>query len=88
MNIARIWELAINDGRCYNCSESCPRYKICAGTGSQLGLKTGSLENMKSFDEVLEAYDKQMEYWCDRQVAVLNAVDVAHQLIKPLPRCV
>lgn len=85
MNIARILELAINDGRCYNCSERCPRYKICAGAGSQLGLKTGSLENMKSFDEVLEAYDKQMEYWCDRQVAVLNAVDVAHQLVKPLP---
>ncbi|MBQ8831150.1 MAG: formate C-acetyltransferase/glycerol dehydratase family glycyl radical enzyme [Oscillospiraceae bacterium] len=85
MNIARVLELAINDGRCFNCGEGCPRWEICGKVGSQLGLKTGSLENMTSFDEVLEAYDKQMEYWCDRQVAVLNAVDIAHQLVRPLP---
>ncbi len=85
MNIARVLELAINDGKCYNCSKICPRYSKCAGIGSQLGLKTGSLENMKSFDEVLDAYDKQMEYWCDRLVAVLNAVDIAHQKVRPLP---
>lgn len=85
MNIARVLELAINDGRCYNCSDACPRYDICAGPGGQLGLKTGSLSDFTSFDQVLEAYDKQMEYWCDRQVALLNAVDIAHQTLRPLP---
>ena len=72
MNIARVLELAINDGKCYNSDE-------------QLGLKTGSLADFTSFDQVLDAYDKQMEYWCDRQVSFLNAVDVAHQEVRPLP---
>ncbi|SHI07758.1 formate C-acetyltransferase [Sporobacter termitidis DSM 10068] len=85
MNIARVLELAINDGRCYNCSPSCPRYSKCAGAGSQLGLKTGSLADFTSFDQVLDAYDKQMAYWCERQVALLNAVDLSHQELRPLP---
>ncbi|MDR0904671.1 MAG: formate C-acetyltransferase/glycerol dehydratase family glycyl radical enzyme [Oscillospiraceae bacterium] len=85
MNIARVLELAINDGRCYNCGPDCARWEKCGKVGKQLGLKTGSLADMKSFDEVLEAYDKQMEYWCDRQIALLNAVDIAHQIVYPLP---
>lgn len=85
MNIARVLELAINDGRCFNCSADCPRWADCGGKGEQLGLKTGSLEDFTSFDQVLEAYDRQMEYWCDRQVALLNAVDLAHQALRPLP---
>ena len=85
MNIARVLELAVNDGYCYHCTEECPRWAKCAGAGKRLGLATGSLETMKTFDEVLEAYDRQMAYWCDRQVALLNAVDLAHQAVRPLP---
>ncbi|MDR0813278.1 MAG: formate C-acetyltransferase/glycerol dehydratase family glycyl radical enzyme [Oscillospiraceae bacterium] len=85
MNIARILELAINDGRCYNCSAECPRYAKCAGVGDRLGLATGSLADFTDFQQVLDAYDKQMEYWCDRQIALLNAVDIAHQELYPLP---
>jgi formate C-acetyltransferase len=85
MNIARVLELAINDGRCFNCGSHCPRWEKCGALGKQLGLKTGSLADFTSFDQVLEAYDKQMEYWCDRQVAYLNAVDMAHQAVRPLP---
>ncbi|MDR0862312.1 MAG: formate C-acetyltransferase/glycerol dehydratase family glycyl radical enzyme [Oscillospiraceae bacterium] len=85
MNIARVLELAINDGRCYNCSAECERYEKCAHDGGRLGAATGSLADFKSFDEVLAAYDKQMEYWCDRQVALLNTVDLVHQQLFPLP---
>ncbi len=85
MNIARVLELAINDGRCINCASDCPRWERCGGAGGQLGLKTGSLADFTSFEQVLEAYDKQMKYWCDRQVAFLNAVDLAHQALRPLP---
>jgi len=85
MNIARVLELAINDGRCFNCGDHCPRWEKCGKIGGRLGLATGSLADFESFDQVLEAYDKQMKYWCDRQVAVLNAVDLAHQAIRPLP---
>jgi len=85
MNIARVLELAINDGRCYNCAGNCPRWEKCGAIGERLGLATGSLADFTSFEQVLEAYDKQMEYWCDRQVALLNAVDIAHQALRPLP---
>ena len=85
MNIARILELAINDGRCFNCGDGCPRWEKCGKTGGRLGLDTGSLEDFTSFDQVVEAYDRQMEYWCDRQAALLNAVDIAHQALRPLP---
>ena len=85
MNIARVLELAINDGRCFNCGPGCPRWEKCGAQGSQLGLRTGSLADFTSFEQVLEAYDRQMEYWCDRQVALLNAVDLAHQALRPLP---
>lgn len=84
-NIAKVLELAINDGRCLECGPNCPRYGVCAGVGKQLGLPTGSLVNYKSFEEVLEAFDQQMKYWCDRMVTMLNVVDLAHQAIKPLP---
>lgn len=84
-NMAKVLELAINNGHCMECSSSCPRYARCAGAGSQLGLPTGSLEDFKSFDEVLEAYDKQMKYWCDRLVTFLNVVDKVHGEEKPLP---
>jgi len=85
MNIARVLELAINDGRCYNCGESCPRWEKCAGAGERLGLATGSLSDFTSFDQVLEAYDRQMKYWCDRLTALLNTIDLVHQALRPLP---
>ncbi len=85
MNIARVLELAINDGRCFNCGPACPRWEKCGAIGDQLGLKTGSLAEFDAFEQVLDAYDKQMAYWCDRQVALLNAVDLAHQELRPLP---
>lgn len=85
MNLAKVLELAVNDGRCINCGPDCMRWEKCGAIGERLGLRTGSLEKFEHFDEVLEAYDKQMKYWCDRQVAVLNAIDIAHQQLKPLP---
>ena len=84
-NIAKVLELAINDGRCAECSVGCPRYKICAAAGKRLGIQTGSLETFTSFEQVKDAYDKQMKYWCDKMVTVLNALDAAQQRLKPLP---
>ncbi|TEB05716.1 4-hydroxyphenylacetate decarboxylase large subunit [Pelotomaculum schinkii] len=84
-NMAKVLELAINDGRCLECSSTCPRWEKCGSVGKRLGLQTGSLADFKTFDEVLEAYDRQMKYWCDRMVKFLNAIDIVHQEIKPLP---
>jgi formate C-acetyltransferase len=84
-NIAKVLELAINDGRCLECGPDCSRWEKCGALGGRLGVRTGSLENFTAFDEVKEAYDRQMEYWCGRMVAVLNALDYAHMQVKPLP---
>jgi len=84
-NMNKVFELAINNGKCMTCNEKCARYDICVGAGSQLGAKTGSLADFKSFDEVMDAYDTQMKYWVDRLVAFLNMEDIAHQTRKPLP---
>ena len=84
-DIPKVLTLAINNGHCTDCSPKCPRFAKCAGAGSQLGLPTGYLSDMKSFDEVLEAFDKQMKYWIDRMVSSICTMDHIHQAYKPLP---
>ncbi|TEB05713.1 Benzylsuccinate synthase alpha subunit [Pelotomaculum schinkii] len=84
-NMAKVFEMAINNGRCIGCGSTCPRWEICGSVGKRLGAPTGSLADFKSFDEVLDAYDKQMNYWCDRLVSMVNIMDLTHQALKPLP---
>ena len=84
-SMVKVLELAINDGRCLGCGSECSRWKVCGEVGKRLGLQTGSLVDLQSFDEVLEAYDLQMKYWCDRMVSILNIMDIVHQKLKPLP---
>ena len=83
--MALVLHMAINGGRCIDCSAACPRYGRCAGASKGLSINTGSLESFESFDEVLESYDKQMKYCCDIMVASINKMDMAHQRLKPLP---
>lgn len=85
MNIAKVLELAINGGKCIDCSSSCPRYGCCAGIGSHLGPDTGSLETFQSMDEVLESFDKQMKYWTELMCEQLKIIEDAQKTMKPLP---
>ncbi len=84
-NMAKVMELAINNGRCLGCASYCPRWAVCGGAGQRLGPETGSLADFKSFEEVLESFDQQMKYWCDQMVAGINIMDITHQKLKPLP---
>jgi len=84
-NLAKVFELAINGGRCIDCGSGCPRWEKCGAKGHYLGLNTGSLKSFKSMDEIKEAYRKQMKYWVDRLVGLLNATEKAHAVMKPLP---
>ncbi|NLA75268.1 MAG: formate C-acetyltransferase/glycerol dehydratase family glycyl radical enzyme, partial [Deltaproteobacteria bacterium] len=84
-NMAKVMQLAINHGRCIDCSPECMRYSKCAGIGGRLGIDTGSLETFKTFDDVMDAFDKQMKYWCDIMINQVDKVDLAHQKLKPLP---
>ncbi|MBI5592637.1 MAG: formate C-acetyltransferase/glycerol dehydratase family glycyl radical enzyme [Deltaproteobacteria bacterium] len=84
-SIAKILELAINNGRCIGCGAHCPRWDGCGGAGSRLGPETGSLADFSSFDQVLESYDQQMKYWVDQMIAGTEVMDLVHQQLKPLP---
>ncbi len=85
-SIAKILELAINDGRCMGCGAHCLRWDKCGGAGKQLGPQTGgSLADFTSFDQVKDAYDRQMKYWCDQMIACTEIMDLTHQELKPLP---
>jgi formate C-acetyltransferase len=84
-NLAKVLQLSINNGRCIDCGESCPRHSVCAGAGKSLSIDTGSLADFKTFDEVVESYYKQMKYWCDLMISGINKIDRTQQRLKPLP---
>ncbi|MFH2067292.1 MAG: formate C-acetyltransferase/glycerol dehydratase family glycyl radical enzyme [Pseudomonadota bacterium] len=84
-SIAKVFELAINNGRCIGCGSHCMRWDRCGGLGKRLGPETGSLTDFTSFDQVLDSYDKQMKYWVDQMIAGIEIMDRVHQEIKPLP---
>lgn len=84
-SIAKVFELAINNGRCLGCGSHCMRWERCGGLGKRLGPETGSLADFISFDQVLDSYDKQMKYWVDQMIAGIEIMDRVHQEMKPLP---
>ena len=53
--------------------------------GVQIGVRTGDVTEMKTFDEFYDAYKKQMEYCISLLVNADNAIDVAHAERCPLP---
>ncbi|MCI8373643.1 MAG: glycyl radical protein [Lachnospiraceae bacterium] len=53
--------------------------------GVQVGLRTGEVENMKTFDEFYDAYKEQMKYFIKLMVNSDNAIDTAHRERCPLP---
>ncbi len=53
--------------------------------GEQIGPKTGDVENMKTFEEFMEAYQTQMDYFIELLVNSDNAIDQAHADRAPLP---
>ncbi len=72
-NCTKVFLLAINNGEEFD------------NPGVQYGAPTGFLADMKSFEEVQEAFDIQMKYWCDRMVSCINTMDKIHQKVHPLP---
>lgn len=53
--------------------------------GEQVGLQTGEVEQMQSFEAFYDAYKQQMQYQIELLVNADNAIDVAHAERCPLP---
>ncbi len=53
--------------------------------GEQISIKTGNVEDFKTFDEFYDAYKKQMHYMIQLMVNAINSIDVAHAERCPLP---
>lgn len=84
-NILRTFELALNDGRCFNCGPHCPRHAICGAVGKKVGLSTGSLETFRNIEEVKESFDQQLKYFIDQMVAGIEIMELAHKTWKTVP---
>lgn len=65
-NFANMLALAINNGKSYRTTG--PN----VDTETQMGPETGYLYNMTSIEEVMEAYQTQMEYWLRMHAALIN----------------
>lgn len=72
-NMAKVLELALNDG------------KDPMQDDKQLGPQTGDLTSFESFDDVIDAYEEQMEYFVELLVNADNSIDMAHAERAPLP---
>ncbi len=61
-NLAKCLELALFDG-------------VCQMSGQQMGPHTGNLVDFTSFDQVLEAFRTQVEYFVNMMVCSLNCTE-------------
>ena len=71
-SLAKCFELALSDG-------ADPKTQI------QLGPHTGTLDTMATFEDVLVAYKKQIEYFVQLLILSDNCCDIAHGALCPLP---
>ncbi len=73
-NFAKILELALNNG-------------IDPRTGVQLCPGCGNLSTFSSFDQVMNAYEQQMEYYVNIRIRGEHVIDYAIEELVPEPFC-
>lgn len=71
-NLAKCLELALNNG-------------VCMLTKQLIGPATGDARNFLSFDDIIEAFKKQVAYFVKQMVIVCNAIQKAHKELTPYP---
>lgn len=71
-NLVKALELTLNDG-------------VCMLTGKQVGLSTGTLEDYRTFEDLLAAYRRQVDHFIDRMIPLCDAVDRMHAEFLPSP---
>ncbi len=71
-NLPKVLELTINNG-------------FDKRTGKQVGLKTGSVEDFSSFDDLMEAFGRQVKYFADIKVRGNNVIEGTFSTWLPVP---
>ena len=69
-NLVKALELALNDG-------------VCLLTGKQMGAKTGTLADFETYEDVENAFLKQIDFFFDRMIAACEVVEKLHCDILP-----
>ncbi len=65
-NLVKVLELSLNDGKCFI-------------TGNQLGLRTGTLAEYNSFEDLETALGQQIEHFTEKMVKSCEVIEKAHQ---------
>jgi len=71
-NLPKVFEITINNG-------------VDPRTGKQIGLKTGDVESFSTFDELIEAYRKQVKYFIDIKIRGNNVIGKIFSEYLPVP---
>ncbi|MDD8031004.1 MAG: glycyl radical protein [Acidobacteriota bacterium] len=71
-NIPKVFEITLNNG-------------IDPRTGKKIGLETGEAVNFQSFDELMKAFEKQMQYFIDIKIRGNNLIEKLYATYLPAP---
>ena len=69
-NLQKALELTLTNGECLI-------------TGREMGLKTGTLEDYKTYGELESAFSKQLEHYIDRMIKCCEVVEITHAEVLP-----
>jgi len=72
VNLAKCLELALHNGR-------------CAVFGAQVGPETGDARAFSSYDELVEAYAKQVHFAMTQFNRSVSAIEMGHEKLRPIP---
>jgi pyruvate formate-lyase/glycerol dehydratase family glycyl radical enzyme len=72
LSLAKIFELALNNGRC----------RLC---GRQMGPRTGDPRTFASINDVMGAFEKQLEFFNRHAAIALNTEALVHAKVMPVP---
>lgn len=69
-NLVKALELALNDG-------------VCLLTGKQLGPRTGTLVEFRTYQDVERAFRTQIDFFFEKMIAACEKVEEIHQRVLP-----
>ncbi|MGC8746791.1 MAG: trans-4-hydroxy-L-proline dehydratase [Candidatus Saccharicenans sp.] len=71
-NIPKVFEITLNNG-------------VDPRTGQKIGLETGDPRSFRTFDELMQAFEKQMRYFIDVKIRGNNVIEKLYATYLPAP---